>query len=89
MSNDERIPCIDDMCTGTINEQGFCNYCGLFQDGVPPQEAAAEAEPEESVSFDPDERVPCIDDMCTGTVNERGVCNYCRKPYPGFTPRAT
>jgi hypothetical protein len=25
--NIERIPCFDETCTGTINEQGICNEC--------------------------------------------------------------
>ena len=25
---DERVCCLDDLCTGTINEEGVCNYCG-------------------------------------------------------------
>ncbi|MBI3071332.1 MAG: hypothetical protein HYY84_04310 [Deltaproteobacteria bacterium] len=24
----ERVPCVDDLCTGTVNENGRCNYCG-------------------------------------------------------------
>ena len=35
MSLDDRIPCPDDMCTGTINERGVCNYCGARGTSIP------------------------------------------------------
>jgi hypothetical protein len=76
---DDRIPCPDDLCTGTINEQGFCNYCGISENGRPA--AAPEEEPEE---LPPDgDRIPCADDLCTGTLNDQGVCNYCGRSHPG------
>ena len=83
----DRIPCPDEMCTGTLNEEGVCNYCGRRADGAgsadaeePPVLESAGAAP------DPDERIPCIDDLCTGTINERGLCNYCGKPHPRYRP---
>jgi hypothetical protein len=81
----DRIPCVDEMCTGTLNEEGVCNYCGRRADGGGPADAEGTS-PSELAADRPgeDERIPCIDDLCTGTVNERGVCNYCGKPHPGY-----
>ena len=90
-SNDaERVPCPDDMCTGTINEAGACSYCGRSASGAPPSSGVALHEVHTDVDelaptaacgavSDDGERVPCADDMCTGTLNLGGVCNYCGK----------
>lgn len=92
---EERIPCTDDMCTGTINEKGRCNYCKKAYSGTPPQPLPTEFEEEDAVAaediheaperevaapdWDQEERIPCMDDLCTGTINEQGRCNYCGK----------
>jgi hypothetical protein len=86
---DERIPCPDELCTGTIGPSGRCNYCGRAASPEASPSDAATA-PESTVAhlsaetLDGDERVPCVDDLCTGTVNERGTCNYCGRVHPGF-----
>ena len=82
-STDDRIPCPDDMCTGTLNEKGICNYCGTSADGPRPAPEDTEVAAEETAATD-EERIPCSDDSCTGTINERGLCNYCVTPHPGF-----
>jgi hypothetical protein len=83
---EERIPCPDDLCTGTLNEKGVCNYCGMTRDGYRAQAEVAEREEVQAEAGD-SERIPCIDDNCTGTVNEQGLCNYCRKPHPDYAKR--
>ena len=80
---DDRVPCVDDLCTGTLNEAGVCSYCGRSSSGVPMATAASTtfvtSEPATTASAG--DRIPCQDDLCTGTINERGACNYCGRAY--------
>ena len=41
----ERVPCVDDLCTGTVNENGQCNYCGA---AGPKPATAVTPQPEEA-----------------------------------------
>lgn len=80
---DDRVPCADDLCTGTLDPAGVCGYCGRSASGVLAADAPQSVEEPEAVltAASDGERLPCGDDLCTGTVNEHGVCNYCGRPY--------
>lgn len=52
----DRVPCVDDLCTGTVNHEGRCNYCGAI--GPRPGVAATgETSPASDVDGD-DARAP-------------------------------
>jgi hypothetical protein len=46
----ERVPCVDDLCTGTVNAAGVCNYCAK-QGRIPgPAQGGSTASEEEAES---------------------------------------
>ena len=87
MLSDDRLPCVDGNCIGTI-ESGSCRVCGLAGEGeVTPEredapvlpEVAPDQSPAPEVGSSPDdwdERQLCSDGNCTGTV-EGGACRVC------------
>ena len=91
---DDRIPCVDEACTGIIGANGTCGMCGLKYEGevpLPASETTDDAEsppfPEASVSAtdgeefqaSEDDRVCCSDESCIGIISANGICGTCGK----------
>lgn len=80
LGEEERIPCPDQSCVGSLGEDGRCRVCGIgMGDVVPGDEGELKGgmDEEEEEPCDMPERIPCPDGNCVGTIGDDGCCRIC------------
>ena len=89
---ENRRPCSDDSCIGTIGPDGRCRICGLLDTIAPvgpelpagigtvedePQELQSEDEMSDPQDPEWEDRKLCSDESCIGTIGTDGRCRVC------------
>ncbi len=83
LEDEERIPCVDQSCIGSLGPDGRCRVCGLERGDILAQDEGERSgdiqasEDEEDELLDFSDRIPCSDESCVGTIGEDGCCRIC------------
>jgi len=83
LEDEERVPCADQSCIGSLGPDGRCRVCGLGGGEIPAREEGERSgdieasEDEEEEALDLSDRIPCPDESCVGTIGEDGCCRIC------------
>lgn len=83
LEEEERVPCADQSCIGSLGPDGRCRVCGLGQGEISAKDESERFEgieaweDEEEDALDLSDRIPCPDESCVGTIGEDGCCRIC------------